>query len=294
MRLLEPGELADLERYARLRPEYRRAVIAHKRSRRMAVGDRVTLVFEDRETLRFQVQEMLFVERIADTERIQHELDIYNELMPGDDELSATLFIEITDLPQIRPELDRLIGIDERVSLRIGSGDDAALVPARFDTKQMEEDRISAVQYIRFQLDPEGAARFADAGTPLAVRIDHPAYTWEVPVPLEVRESLAAGLRGEPAPLLDPGPAGSGAQRVWLETARVHAVERPGAGRVHVVVEAREPSPLDDALWHELSDALRRTADEVSARHGSARIQADWDGRGGSPRFHVVSAGDRD
>lgn len=294
MRLLTADELTDLERYARLRPEYRRAVIAHKKSRRMAVGDRVTLVFEDRETLRFQVQEMLFVERIGDAEHIQRELDIYNELMPGDDELSATLFIEITDLPEIRPELDRLIGLDEHVSLRIGLGEDTALVPARFDAKQLEEDRISAVQYIRFQLDPERAALFADRGTPVAVRIDHPAYTCEAPVPAEVRESLAAGLRNEPAPLLDPARVGSGAPRVWFETARVHAVERPGAGRVHVVVEAQKPSLLDDALWRELGDALRRAADEVATRHGSARIQADWDGRGGSPRFHVVSAGEPD
>jgi hypothetical protein len=111
MRPLQRDEIVDRERYEALRSGYREAVITHKRHRRMAVGDRVTLVFEDRETLRFQVQEMLWVERISEPEKIQHELDVYNELMPADRELSATLFLEITDPGAVRPELDRLVGI---------------------------------------------------------------------------------------------------------------------------------------------------------------------------------------
>jgi hypothetical protein len=133
------------------------------------------------------------VERIDDPGAVQRELDVYNELMPGEGELSATLFIEIPELSRIKEELDRLVGIDEHVSLVLG--DEA--VPARFDPKQREADRISAVQYIRFALGPEQRARFADPAVPARLRIDHPAYRHEAPLPPAVRASLAADLRGD-------------------------------------------------------------------------------------------------
>jgi len=143
VRPLTLDEIADLDTYERLRPRFHERVVALKRDRRVPVGERVTAVFENRETLRFQVQEMCRVERIADPRKVQQELDVYNELVPGENELSATLFIEITDLESIKPELDRLVGLDEHVSLWIGD----ERIPASFDPKQMEEDRISAVQY---------------------------------------------------------------------------------------------------------------------------------------------------
>ena len=114
MKPLSASDIAGLAEYEALRPAYREAVIAHKRPRRVPVGDKVTLVFEDRETLRFQIQEMLRIERTSRHQDVQHELDTYNELLPGERQLSATLFVEITDRDQIRSELDRLIGIDER------------------------------------------------------------------------------------------------------------------------------------------------------------------------------------
>ena len=293
MRQLEASELADLGSYAELRADYRRAVIAHKKSRRMAVGDCVTLLFEDRETLRFQVQEMLFVERIHDPARVQDELDVYNELMPGERELSATLFIEITELREIRPELDRLIGLDEHVSLVIGTGGGAVRIAAAFDPKQLEEDRLSAVQYIRFRLDPAQAQRFAEASTRAAIHIDHPAYTRQAEIPPEVRASLIEGLRADPAPLLAAGATPRSPERVLFETANVRAVERTGlpARRV-VAVEARGAAELSDSLWRELCDALRRAAEDVVATAGHARIQADWSADGRPPRWHVVSIDD--
>jgi len=291
MKPLVAAELADLRSYAAMRPEYRRAVIEHKKGRRMAVGDRVTLVFEDRETLRFQVQEMLFVERIGDPERVQNELDVYNELMPGERELSATLFIEITDLPQIRPELNRLIGLDEHVWLQIGDDEDADVerVHARFDPKQMEEDRLSAVQYIRFVLSEEQARRFEDPATPLAILIDHPAYDVEAEISPLVRASLAAGLRNEPAPLLLPDALSRPPDRVLFETPRVRATLLGSSPlRAHVVVEPIDAKAGDDALWRELLDAVRRAAAQVAEEHGRARIQADLDASGVPPRWHVV------
>jgi len=200
-------EILELDAYADLRDAYRAAVIAHKRSRRLPVGEKLTLVFEDHETLRFQVQEMTWIERIADPSRVQEEIDVYNELMPRENELTATLFIEIVDTPRIRPELDRLVGIDEHVSLVVGAGDDEELIAAHFDPKQMEEDRISAVQYIRFGLDPEQVRRFSDPAVPARLRIDHPRYAREAPLPPEIRDSLRETLAGGPAPLhvLAPG-----------------------------------------------------------------------------------------
>ena len=137
---LAPEEVIPLDRYTEQRANFRNAIIAHKRNRRIAVGKKVTLLFEDRETLRFQVQEMLYVERISDPVRVRHELDVYNELMPEQGELSATLFVEITDAPSIRPELDRLVGIDEHVFLELGDAQAPERIHAHFDPKQFEDE----------------------------------------------------------------------------------------------------------------------------------------------------------
>ncbi|MGH0031417.1 MAG: DUF3501 family protein [Myxococcota bacterium] len=289
MRPLAAPEIADLRAYAELRPDYRRAVIEHKKLRRVAIGDRVTLVFEDRETLRFQVQEMLFVERIGDPARVQQELDVYNELMPGERELSATLFIEITDLPEIRPELLRLVGLDEHVWLVLGEDDDATRIHARFDPKQMEEDRLSAVQYVRFALDEEQARRFEDDRVPVSLEIDHPNYAARVEMSPQVRASLAAGLRSEPAPLLVAGAVAPTPDRVLFETGRVRATLLGAAPvRAHVVVETIGED-LGEALWDEMIAAVREAAKRVAAEHGRARIRADTEGERIPLRWHVHS-----
>lgn len=202
MKPLELADLLDAESYERARPGYREAIIALKRRRRVAVGDRVSLVFESRETLRFQVQEMLRVERIRDPARIQRELDVYNELMPGPGELSATLFIEITERAQVRPELDRLVGIHEHVSLLLGGPTEPLGIPGLFDPRQMEEDRISAVQYVRFHLDPEHVEALARPDLPARIRIDHPNYQAEAELAGETRAELLDDLRGTESSLL--------------------------------------------------------------------------------------------
>ena len=283
MRPLEPADIPSLEAYERIRSALRDAIMAHKQPRRVPVGDRVTLVFEDRETLRWQVLEMCRVERIRDPDAVAHEIDVYNELVPGDAELSATLYVEITDRANIRPELDRLIGIDEHVVMEVG--DEA--VPARFDPKQMEEDRIAAVQYIRFPLGSALAARFQDPQVPVAVRIDHPNYTARAELDAATRESLAVDLRGDTPPLVDLAAEAAGkgkdadAAEVVASRGRVRAV-RPAEprGRGHLVVEpAFEDAPgLDDAepalltelllLARELSEPMRRSL-------GSCRISLD-------------------
>jgi hypothetical protein len=262
------------------------------------VGDHVTLLFEDRETLRFQVLEMLFVERIGDPTRVQNELDVYNELIPGERELSATLFVEITEPGRIRPELDRLIGIDEHVALEISEGHDRQVVPARFDPKQMEEDRLSAVQYIRLTLDEKQAALFCDPAIPAWIRIDHPNYAQRAPIPPQVRSSLVAGLENAPAPLLEPrGTSGATpTRRILFETENVCAWSS-GTHSTHAVVEARrvDHGLLDsgNALWDELCNAVQRAAREIRAGHGACRIEAEIGAVDRVARFHVVAIEER-
>jgi hypothetical protein len=292
MRPLARDEIAPLGPYAAVRDAYRSAVIAHKRTRRLGVGPNVTLLFEDRETLRFQVQEMLWVERIEQPSRVQHELDVYNELMPGPGELSATLFVEITEPGRIRAELDRLIGIDEHVSLVLGAAGAERRIAARFDEKQFEEDRVSAVQYIRFALDAEAAAALADAEIPASVAVTHPAYRHEVELRDEIRASLAAGLEGEPASLLPPLPE-EGAQDapdVLLETEAARVVRpRSPATPGHLEVEARaalDPE-LDPATWAAVLEVVRGVVREATARGGACRVVAELV-PGEPPRWQIL------
>jgi hypothetical protein len=293
MKPLTREELIPLAAYGGVRDAFRSAVIAHKRARRMSVGPSVTLVFEDRETLRFQVQEMLFVERIDEPERVQHELDVYNELMPGARELSATLFVEITEPGRIRAELDRLIGIDEHVALVLGTGADQRALRARFDAKQLDEERISAVQYIRFALEPDDAAALAEPERYAAIRISHPHYRHEAALPPAVRESLVAGLRADPPSLAPPLTAGRAAEPEVLYSGGGVRVLRPVAPQLpgHLVVEASTPltsaGEIDAALWNALSDAVRRTASDAAQRHGGCRVIADF-APGAPLRWHIL------
>lgn len=173
MELLTAADIKTLHEYELERPEFRRRVIDLKKRRRTSLGPLMTLVFENPDTVRFQVQEMLRVERIVQPEKVQHELDVYNELLPGPGEVAATLFIEITDPAGVQRILDGFIGLDEpgRLALRIGAGS----YPAIFAPGQSREDRISAVHYIRFRLGDEGRSALA-AGEEAALEVAHGEY----------------------------------------------------------------------------------------------------------------------
>ncbi len=287
-------EITQVEDYGRLRPEFRRAVIVHKRRRRVSVGEKVTLLFEDHETLRFQVHEMVWVERISDPRKIQREIDVYNELMPGENELSATLFIEITDAPEIRPELDRLVGIDEHVSLVLGEGEGEETIPACFDAKQIEEDRIAAVQYIRFAFSEAQARRFADSGLRARIRIDHPNYRREDEIPEAVRASLIGSLQRDPPPLLSVADLAADRveDEVLFETGRVRAIRlaQPDAAGEIVVEATSDGASLleaEPALLLEMLEAVKRVAAEIVARHGACRIRIDVGAGEDPPRWHL-------
>jgi hypothetical protein len=174
--------------YAPVRDDLRKKIIELKQHRRISVGDRVSLVFENRDTLRFQVEEMLRAENITSDEGIQTELDVYNTMMPDEGSLSATLFLEIPRDEDPKAALHKLVGLDEHVSLAIGPH----RIRAAFEPGRQEQDRISAVQYVRFPLSPEAKRALATPGTTLALEIDHPNYRHRAGLTEEMRASLAA------------------------------------------------------------------------------------------------------
>lgn len=184
-------EVAGLERYERVRPEFRRHMIELKKVRRVAVGERITFVFENHETVLYQIQEMLRAERITDLDKVRFEVDTYNELIPAEGELSATMLIEITEQERIRPELVRLIGIDKAVCLQIGED---FTVPAVFEAGRSKEDNLSAVQYVRFLLPAAAREVFYDEQQEARLVITHPNYQAHAPLSPRLRRSLAAEL----------------------------------------------------------------------------------------------------
>ena len=190
MKKVEPTEILDLTAYEKVRPGFLERMIELKRPRRVHVGEILCFIFENRDTVIFQVQEMTRAERSVSDAAVAAEVAVYNELVPRDHELSATLMIEIPNQTSIRPQLDRLIGIDEHVHLDIGDES----VRATFDDKQFQEDRVSAVQYIRFPLGRDLATRFRDPSVSVELRVDHPNYAGKTAIEGEARASLSADL----------------------------------------------------------------------------------------------------
>lgn len=190
--MLTPDDLYTLEHYARIRPEFRARVMAHKAQRRLALGDHAALYFEDALTMRYQVQEMLRLERIFEPEGIQAELNVYNPLIPDGSNWKATFMLEYPEVEERRQALARLIGIKRQVWLRV-AGCDPVRPLANEDLERQTDDKTSAVHFLRFELSP---AMIADlkAGADLWAGIDHPGYGVEVCVPEAVRASLLADL----------------------------------------------------------------------------------------------------
>jgi len=189
MRKLTVDDIVDLRAYERERAEFRARVIALKKQRRVALGDLVTIVFENTETMRFQIQEMARAEKMLRDEQIEHEIETYNELIPDPGELSATLFIEITDPDALREWLPKLPGIQRHVAFDIGGTEVRGVEPD--EERLTREDEItSTVHYLKFALPPEQRAAFA-AG-PVKVFVDHPAYQAETVLADEQRAALVA------------------------------------------------------------------------------------------------------
>ncbi|MGH9207264.1 MAG: DUF3501 family protein [Acidimicrobiales bacterium] len=187
-------DISDLRAYEREREEFRSRVISLKGFRRVHVGPMVTLVFENRDTIRFQVQEMARAEKMLSDGQIQTELDIYNPLIPEPGQLSATLFIELTSEAELREWLPKLVGIERSVCLRIG--DEAIFArPEEGHAAQLtREETTASVHYIRFELTPGQVERFAREWVTLVV--DHPEYLDAIRLGTDTTKALLGDLLG--------------------------------------------------------------------------------------------------
>ena len=185
--------LMTLEAYSRGRAEFRRKVIDHKKPRKVHLGENVTLLFEDEMTIRYQIQEMLRIEKIFEEEGIQHELDAYNPLIPDGRNFKATMMIEYPD-PEIRKvELRKLKGVESRVWVQV-EGREKVWAIADEDLIRENEEKTSSVHFMRFELDEDMAAALK-YGVSLSIGVDHPAYTVKIdPLAADVRASLVKDL----------------------------------------------------------------------------------------------------
>jgi hypothetical protein len=190
---LDRSKIWSLEDYAAKRAAFRAQVIEHKKVRRVALGPHATLVFEDFTTMKYQVQEMLRVERIFETDAIEDEIASYNPLIPDGNNWKATFMIEYEDVAQRRDALARLIGVEHHVWVRIADNAPAYAI-ANEDLPRSNDEKTAAVHFLRFNLTPALIAA-VKSGAPIAIGIDHPELAYRIdPVPEPIRASLAADL----------------------------------------------------------------------------------------------------
>ena len=184
-----------LEAYAEARNDFRAETMAHKKSRCVALGDHIMLIFEDELTIRYQVQEMLRAEKIFEGAGIQDELDAYNPLIPDGSNWKATMMIEYEDIDERRRMLTQLVGIEDRVWVQV-AGFERVFAIADEDLERATEEKTSAVHFLRFELTTE-MSRALKQGAGLSMGVNHPNYhvTLDQVAP-EVRESLLHDLQG--------------------------------------------------------------------------------------------------
>jgi len=193
MHHLTRDDLMSLEDYAQRRAAFRGEVMAHKKNRQVALGEHLTLYFEDRLTIQYQVQEMLRAERIFERDGIQEELDAYNPLIPDGSNLKATLMIEYPDAGERQRELARLVGIEDGVWVQVGDRERAYAI-ADEDMERDTVEKTSAVHFLRFELDAPMVAALEE-GAALHMGVEHENYRAEVrPLPAAIRESLSRDL----------------------------------------------------------------------------------------------------
>jgi hypothetical protein len=187
-------EVKTIADYEAVREDFRRRVIETRDRRRVALGDRISICFENHETVLFQIQEMVRAERITDPEKVRYEVDVYNELVPDRSTLSATLLIEITERERLREELDRFQGLDREGRLYLQVGEER--IPAQFEPGHSSEDRISAVHYLRFPLSERARRDFLEGKVPVRLVVEHPGYQHASELSSETRLALSEDLLG--------------------------------------------------------------------------------------------------
>jgi uncharacterized protein DUF3501 len=190
MKKLTRADIVSNEQYLRERDDRRKRIIALKRNRRVLVGPQLSFIFENRETLKYQIQEMMRIERIQDEDKIQFEIDTYNSLIPEPGSLSATMFIEIQEASEIKSILDRLQGLDRPGAVLLKLGGDR--IPAKFEPGHSKKERISAVHYVMFALSSEQTRNFVNL--PVEIQVRHPEYSATTALTEEQREEIAKDL----------------------------------------------------------------------------------------------------
>lgn len=191
-RSISRDDLMSLEEYAKARPEFRQKVLDHKKPRQIALGPNATLYFEDRLTLLYQIQEMLRIEKVFEPEGINDELEAYNPLIPDGRNFKATFMIEYGD-PVVRAaQLEKLLGIEDLVWMKIGDTDKIWSI-ADEDLERATEEKTSAVHFLRFQLSDEQAEALK-AGAPWQIGVQHAIYTFDLMIEGETRQSLLQDL----------------------------------------------------------------------------------------------------
>ena len=192
MELIKQTDLINIIDYEKVREKYRKDIIDYKKERRLSLGPNITITFENRKTMKFQIQEMMRAERMVHDRQIKEELDIYNSLLPNKNGLSATLFIEVTKQTQIRSVLNQFIGLTVGNNIYFQIGDQK--IYAQFEEGREEEDKISSVHYLQFDLDEKTMTDFLDDGIAVAITIDYNDYKYSEILSKTMRSSLIGDL----------------------------------------------------------------------------------------------------
>jgi len=192
MNELTREDLFSLEQYAEQRSDFRSRVMEHKKHRRVDIGPNLSLYFEDRLTIQYQIQEMLRIERIFEAAAIQEELDTYNPLISGGQNLKCTAMLEFKDVEVRRQRLAELIGIEHKIWARVGDLDKVVAI-ANEDLERSNETKTSAVHFMRFELTDQMIGALGN-GASLTFGCDHPGYRFKTEVDTETRRSLRNDL----------------------------------------------------------------------------------------------------
>ena len=192
MKSLTADTLMNIIEYEKVRHTYRQDIIAYKKNRRISLGPNVMLTFENEKTLTFQIQEIMRAERLVHDKQIQEEVDVYNTIMPPENGLSATLFIEVVEEVKIRPVLNKFIGLTDRQSLYLDINGEK--IYAEFEQGREEENKISSVHYVQFLFTSEQKNNFTDSGSETKLGIDYKDYKYTETVPDGLQRSLCEDL----------------------------------------------------------------------------------------------------
>ena len=192
MKSIAADTLMNIIEYEKVRHRYRQDIIAYKKNRRISLGPNVMLTFENEKTLTFQIQEIMRAERLVHDEQIQEEVDVYNTIMPPENGLSATLFIEVVEEAKIRPVLNKFIGLTDHQTLYLDINGEK--VYAEFEQGREEENKISSVHYVQFLFSNEQKNNFTDSESETKLGIDYKDYKYTETVPDGLQRSLCEDL----------------------------------------------------------------------------------------------------